>query len=130
MPAAVLCLLPVLACAAETSVAPPAIGTVRDCEGRIRQVFGVPGAFVLGSAGAAQSSATPPAPEGARLEGRTLVLRQADGSERRVPLGAAAGRLQRMAPGWLAALPFAIKLTADSATVYRLPMQVCREAGR
>jgi hypothetical protein len=123
----ILCLLLALACAAETSVAPPSIGLIRDCEGRLRPVLGTPGAFLLGPPEAAHAPATDMAalPQGARIEGRILILHTAGGSEKRVPLPEAAARLQRLAPGWLAALPFAIRLTADSATVYRLPMKAC-----
>jgi hypothetical protein len=130
MRAATLCLLLALAGAAETSVAPPGIGVIRDCEGHVRRVLGTAGAFVLGPPEAAQLS-EPAAPENARLEGRTLILRNADGSEKRVRLPEPAAGLQRLAAGWLAATPFAIRLTAGGATVYRLPMRACtsRSAG-
>ena len=136
--AAILCSLPALACAAETSVAPPSIGVVRDCEGRARRVFGAPGAFLLGPAESLTHAGAPPPEdakiEDAKIEGRTLILRKADGSEKRVQLPETAAGLQRMGSGWLAAPPFAIKLTADGAIVYRLPMKACggrsAEAGR
>jgi hypothetical protein len=116
-----------LACAAETSVTPPSIGSVRDCDGRLRRVFGTPGAFVLG----------PPAAEGpaaeqrkgpvraARVQGRTLILVRADGSEKQLQLPGPAATLQRIDKDWLAAVPFAIRLKDGDATVYRLPMKAC-----
>jgi hypothetical protein len=67
------------------------------------------------------------APQNAKIEGRALILRNAAGTERRVPLPETAGWLQRIGSGWLAAPPFAIKLTRDSAIVYRLPMKACSE---
>ena len=122
MRAAVFCVLLAFACAAETSVAPPLVGVVRDCAGQVHRVFGVGGAFLLGPA---ENTELPPEPAGAKIEGRTLILHSADGPEKRIPLPGPATGLHRMAPGWLAAPPFAIKLTAGGAIVYRLPMQAC-----
>jgi hypothetical protein len=95
---------------------------VQDCAGQERRVFGVGGAFLLGPA---EKTELPPETAGAKIEGRTLILRRVDGGPKRVPLPGPAGRLQNMGPGWLAALPFAIKLTADGAIVYRLPLAAC-----
>jgi len=116
--------------AADVSVSAPAIGSIRDCDGRIRQVFGTPGAFVLGPAAGERSDAMRPAPRGATLERKTLILRRAGGSETRITLSESATRLQSMSAGWVAALPFAIRLTSDGATVYRLPMKACAEGPR
>ena len=121
-----LCILLALACAAETSVAPPSIGVVRDCQGHNRRVFGMPGAFLLGPPETAKTGAVLPLPEGASIQDRTLILPGANGSERRVslPEPATAG-LQSLAHGWLAAPPFVIRLTTEGATIYRLPMPGC-----
>src|SRR4051794_16657990 len=107
MRAAMLCILLALACAAETSVAPPSIGVVRDCQGHNRRVFGMPGAFLLGPPESTKAVAVLPLPERVRIQDRTLVLPKADGSEMRVslPERAMAG-LQSLGHGWLAAPPF------------------------
>ena len=125
MRTAILSLLMALACRGETSVAPPSIGVVRDCDGRIRRVFGVPGAFLLGQPEAATDPAVLAPPRRARIEGRSLIILTAEGIEKRIALPHAAGPLQRMDEGWLAAQPFAIRLTGDGASIYRLPMKAC-----
>jgi hypothetical protein len=129
-----LCLFGALACAAQTAVAPPSLGVLHDCEGRPRRVFGTPGAFLIGPPEAAQGSSTLPAPDGVRIEGRALIVRDGTGAEKRIPLTERSAGLQRLAPGWLTALPFLIRLNADGATVYRLPIAACgsqsKEAAR
>lgn len=122
MRALVLCAGLSLICAAQTSVSPPMLGVVRDCAGQIRRVFGVGGAFRLGPA---ENLELPTEPGNARIEAGVLVLYRAGEAEKRIPLPAPAAALRRMGPGWLAAAPFAIKLTADGAIVYRLPMKGC-----
>ena len=109
-------------CLAQTSVEPPLVGVIRDCAGQVRRVYGVGGAFLLRPG---EKTELPPAAARARVEGRTLILRRADGEEKRLPLPAPAAAVHQMGPGWLAAPPFAIKLTADGAIVYRLPMKGC-----
>jgi hypothetical protein len=114
------------ACFGQTSVAPPFIGIVRDCAGQGHRVFGVGGAFRLGPA---EKTELPTEPADAKIEGGAVILRRADGSEKRLPLPDAAAELRHMGPGWLAAVPFAIKLTADGAMIYRLPMKACVSKG-
>jgi len=106
-------------------LAPPEIGVVRDCSGHVRRVYGSGGAFVMGGI---ENLELPPEAADARVEGRVLILHRADGSEQRVPLPERAAEVRRMGPGWLAAPPFAIQVTADSAMVYRLPMKACAAA--
>jgi hypothetical protein len=122
MRALVLCAGLSLICAAQTSVSAPMLGIVRDCAGQIRRVFGVGGAFRLGPA---EDLALPPEPADARIEAEVLVLRRGGEAEKRIPLPGKAAALHHMGPGWLAAAPFALKLTADGAIVYRLPMKGC-----
>jgi hypothetical protein len=98
---------------------------VQDACGDLRQVRGTAGAFVLGPP---DNSLHQPAAVGkndARLEGRTAILLRPDGTETRVVLPAAAGELRTMGHGWLAAFPFAIRLTRDGAEIYRLPSPAC-----
>jgi len=127
MRAAVVSVLLALACNAETSLAPPSIGVVRDCDGRFRRVFGSPGAFLLGAPEAAPGDGLQ-VPDDARIDGRILILSKIDGSEKRIVLPEATSGLRRLSSIWLAAPPFAIQLTAGGAVVYRLPMKACAGA--
>jgi hypothetical protein len=121
----------VCVCAAETSVAPPLIGVVRDCAGQMQRVFGVGGAFVLerdrSLTVAAQwhRAATVRERLSVQREGDNLILHRPDGSEKHVSLPGGAGELQQMSADWLAAWPYAIKLTKDGAEIYRLPAPAC-----
>jgi hypothetical protein len=124
---AILSVLLALVCAAETSVAPPSIGLIQDCQGHTRRVFGTPGAFLLGPPQAVRSVRLLSLPEGARIEGRNLIVRRGDGSEKRISLPEPAGELQSLDGGWLVAPPFAIRPTADGAAIYRLPMKGCTQ---
>lgn len=121
-----LWLLVLLACVglAETTIALPQVGAVRDPAGRLHGVYGVRGALVLGPPG---NLVAGDAPAFVRLEERTLIRRRRDGSEQRIVLpGAPEGTLQRIGRGWLAAWPFAIHLAADRVEVYRLPAEAPR----
>ena len=51
----------------------------------------------------------------AAIPGISLIILTAEGIEKRLALPHAAGPLQRMDEGWLAAPPFAIRLTGDGA---------------
>jgi hypothetical protein len=111
--------------AAPISLAPPLAGVVRDSCGDVRQVRGTAGAFVLGPPDNSLPRPATVAKSAARLEGRTVVLPRPDSTETRVVLPAAAGELQTMGHGWLAAFPFAIRPTRDGAQIYRLPSPAC-----
>jgi hypothetical protein len=104
-------------CAAETSVTPPWIGSVRDCAGRLHRVFGVGGAFVVERV--ADDHFLPST--------LSAASRQTKANDRlpHYELPGPAGDVQRMGPGWLAAWPYAIRLTAGGAKVYRLPVPAC-----
>jgi hypothetical protein len=127
----ILCLLATLAAAGETTVAIPAIGIVRDCEGHSRRLFGAHGAFLLGPPEPASKTEQPP---DARIDGRTLILLKRDGSEERILLPDSVAEPQHLAEGWVAAPPFLLKLTSGGPKIYRLPMKACgvrsTEAGR
>jgi hypothetical protein len=114
----------VVACFAETSVSPPLIGLVRDCTGQRHRVLGVPGAFVL-ERDHSNRAATARERLSVEREGNALILHRPDGSEKRVSLPGPAGELQQMSADWLAAWPYAIKLTKDGAEIYRLPVPAC-----
>ena len=122
MRALILCLLATLAAAGETTVAIPAIGIVRDCEGYSRRLFGSHGAFLLGPPEPASKTEQP---ADARIDGRTLILLKRDGSEERILLPDIAVEPQRLGEGWVAAPPFLVKLSADGPKIYRLPMKAC-----
>jgi len=126
--AALLLLLLASLCCAQTAISPPLIGTIRDSTGHLHKVYGTAGAFVLGPPEAATDPGRHIPIGELQMSGRTirldkaaLVIRTADGQEKRVPLPSPAGELQRMGDGWLYAAPFAIRLTADGAQVFRLP---------
>ena len=91
--------------AAEISVTPPVIGVARDCSGRLHRVFGVAGAFVVeGGAG----------------------VRSADSvSARPSPQAGWRAKIPAPLPGWMVAWPYAVRVTADGAEVYRLPVPTC-----
>ena len=129
MRAPLLCTFVALAGAAETTVAPPSIGLVQDCQGHVRRVFGAPGAFLLGPPETASSIGVPPLPEGVTVEGRKLIVHRA-GRVERISLPETASQLQSIAHGWVAAAPFLVRLTADGAAIYRLPMTGCSEVSK
>jgi hypothetical protein len=103
-------------CAAETSVAPPWIGSVRDCAGRLHRVFGAGGAFVIERV--ADDRFPPTLPAAPRQIEKNASLPH-------FKLPGPAGELQWMGPGWLAAWPYAIRLGVEGAKVYRLPAPAC-----
>ena len=104
---AALLLVMACACAAEISIAPPLIGVARDCAGNTHRVFGVPGAFVVERAPGLRAGRPAEIPAGIKLPSPHAELR-------------------RMGSAWLAAWPYAIRLTAAGAgEVYRLPAAGC-----
>lgn len=112
---AALLLFAAAVCLAETSVAPPSIGMVRDCAGQTYRVYGTAGAFVVERA-----------PNRLLAPGRALSkaqLARYDGLRQRLP--GPAGELQHMGSGWLAAWPYAIRITRDTAEIFRLPVPAC-----
>jgi hypothetical protein len=115
MRAALLMGLLACACFAQGSFSPPLIGLVRDPAGHVHRVYGLRGVFVLGPP---EEIVWSPRPSRARIEGRTLIV-----GEKRVALPERAGEPQRMGQGWLAAWPFAIRISGDKLEVYRLPAE-------
>ena len=88
-------------------VKPPLLGTARDCAGNAYHIFGVSGSFIVERSPGHRASPTP-----ARLP-------------EHVTLPGPAAAVERLGPDWLAAWPYAIRLTGDGAEIHRLPVPAC-----